>query len=146
MRLRVRRVLASTATLAVVMAGLPAAAAYSADGGGSCNDGRPPGTPAYVQCVWLNTPEEAGNIARFWLNGDSANLKDAGPITGYSYTCAQGNACVFPEDAEGDGLAHDDGDPIPPGYVEPTGAPDCEAAASNCSIEPSEATVGQTSQ
>ncbi|HEY9524711.1 MAG TPA: hypothetical protein VIR33_15855, partial [Thermopolyspora sp.] len=124
MRLRIRRSLAIVATIAVLITGLPAAAAFS-DGARSCNNELPAGTPAYVQCVWLNTPEEAAGVAMFWLRDDSANLKAASPVSGLWFGCQNGDACL-PADAEGDGAAHDEGDPAPSDYTEPTAGPTCE--------------------
>jgi hypothetical protein len=112
MRLRVRRILATVVTLSALIVGLPAAAAFSSDAR-SCNDQLPAGTPAYVQCVWLNTPEEAADVAMFWLGDDSANLKAASPIDGLWFSCdASGDACL-PADAQGDAAAHDASDPAP---------------------------------
>jgi hypothetical protein len=138
MRFRVRRVLAAAAAVAVMIVGLPAAAAFS-DGGRSCNNELPAGTPAYVQCVWLNTPEEAADVAMFWLGNDSANLKAAGPVSGLWFACDNGDACI-PADAEGDGGAHGDGDPAPDGYTEPTAPPTCEPPGTECYVDPSAVT------
>ncbi len=139
MRLRVRRILATVVTLSALIVGLPAAAAFSADAR-SCNDQLPAGTPAYVQCVWLNTPEEAADVAMFWLGDDSANLKAASPIEGLWFSCdASGDACL-PPDAQGDAAAHDESDPAPTDYTEPTAKPTCQAADPQCYVDPAPVT------
>ncbi|GAA5072851.1 hypothetical protein HNP84_009314 [Thermocatellispora tengchongensis] len=141
MRWNLRRTLAAGAVLTVLGIGLPAGAAYSQDDPRSCNDLLGEDTPAYVVCTWLATPEEAADIARFWLGNDSENLKAAEPVPGNIVDCAQqGNSC--PGDLEGDGEPRDEGDALPDGYQEPGDeAPECDPPGSQCSAAPDEVKV-----
>lgn len=147
MRVRVRRVLAAAAAVCALLVGLPAGASAAPAGERSCNDELPPGTPAYVQCVWLNTPEEALDAALYWMGDDAAKLKGAQPVDGRWFACdpATGDACL-PPDAEGDGGAHDEHAPAPDGYTEPEGSPACEPPGGECHVDPSGVTTEQVRQ
>ncbi|HEX4815402.1 MAG TPA: hypothetical protein VFV66_21880 [Nonomuraea sp.] len=121
MRQRLRQFLVIGLALSFLGVGVPA---WSADDPRSCNDLMADDTPAYVVCTWLATPEEAADIARFWLGDDGQNMIDAGPVGGNRIDCTQpGNDCA--NDSEGDGEAHDDGSPDVPG-AEDGGTPECQ--------------------
>lgn len=146
MRVRLRRALAAAAATAVLIVGLPAGAAYS-DPDQSCDDQRPPGTPEFVQCVWLNRPEEALDAGLFWLRDDGANLRNSQPAGGRWYACdpATGDACL-PAEAQGDGAAHDEGAAAPEDYVEPEGTPTCAPPGAECYVAPVEVTAQQVAE
>lgn len=121
MRQRLRQLLVIGLALSILGVGVPA---WSEDDPRSCNDLMSSDTPAYVVCTWMATPEEAANIAEFWLGNDGENLKDAGPVGGHVLDCTEpGNRCV--DDSEGDGEAHGEGDPDVEG-AEDGGKPECQ--------------------
>ncbi|GAA3424422.1 hypothetical protein ACWDTT_10170 [Streptosporangium sandarakinum] len=131
MRLTLRRTLAVGAMLTVIGAVTPAVAAYSQDDPRSCNDLLSADAPAYVVCHWLAKPDEALDIAKFWLKDDGANLKDATPLQGKFIDCsAPGNYCA---ELQGDGAVGDDGSPWPEG-AEDGGSPECEGGQ-QCSTD-----------
>ncbi|MFJ2030810.1 hypothetical protein [Streptosporangium sp. NPDC087985] len=131
MRSTLRRALAVGAMLTVVGAVTPAVAAYSQDDPRSCNDLMGADTPAFVVCHWLAKPEEALNVAMFWMANDNANLKEAEPMEGHFLDCsAAGSACP---DLEGDDTARDENSPAP-GDAEDGGTPECEPGQ-QCSID-----------
>ncbi|SEH01661.1 hypothetical protein SAMN05444920_121109 [Nonomuraea solani] len=121
MRLRLRQVFVIGLTLSLLGIGVPA---WSQDDPKSCNDLLSADTPAYVVCTWMATPEEALDIAKFWLDNDSENLKEAGPLNPILIDCSEdGNVC--PTDSEGDGELHDVDGPDVPG-AEDGGTPECQ--------------------
>ncbi|MFC5824914.1 hypothetical protein [Nonomuraea insulae] len=121
MRRRLRQVFIIGLTLSLLGIGVPA---WSEDDDRSCNDLMAADTPAYVVCTWMATPEEALDIANFWLSDDGQNLKDAGPMDPITIDCDEpGTVC--PTDSEGDGEMHDVGDPDVPG-AEDGGTPECQ--------------------
>ncbi|MFC4060844.1 hypothetical protein ACFOWE_21285 [Planomonospora corallina] len=124
MRLTLRRAVAAGSMLALIGAVAPAAAAHAQDEPRSCREEFAADAPAYVQCFWLATPEEAVDIARFWGADDSANLRAAEPYPGLFIDCsAPGTSCPEPQDGGADG---DENSPLPEG-AEDGGAPECEA-------------------
>ncbi|MGW4798956.1 hypothetical protein ACWEPC_41725 [Nonomuraea sp. NPDC004297] len=130
MRRRLRQVLIIGLTLSLLGIGVPA---WSEDGDRNCNDELPAGTPSYVVCTWLNTPEEALETALFWLDNDGQNMRDAAPLPPIMIDCSEdGNDC--PTDGEGDGQLHDVGSPDVPG-AEDGGTPECQAG-DQCYVDP----------
>ncbi|GAA4093235.1 hypothetical protein [Nonomuraea soli] len=119
-----------TAGLALALLGIVAPTSAQAQPARPCE--LPPGTPSYVVCTWLATPEEAAEIAKFWLGNDGQNLVDASPYPGVTVDC--GPDCA--PGAEGDGQPHDDGDPdVPPGEVDDP--PKCaDGTSGSCAIDP----------
>ncbi|MEO3874483.1 hypothetical protein ABGB18_37310 [Nonomuraea sp. B12E4] len=121
MRKRLRQIFVIGLALSLLGIGVPA---WSEDDPRSCNDQLPAGTPSYVVCRWMATPEEALEIAAFWLNDDGQNMIDSGPPDRLEFTCDQpGDQC--PTDSEGDGEIHDVGAPDVPG-AEDGGTPECQ--------------------
>ncbi|TMR04982.1 hypothetical protein ETD86_53370 [Nonomuraea turkmeniaca] len=130
MRKRLRQLLVIGLALSFLGVGFPA---WSADDPRSCNDLLAADTPAYVVCTWMATPEEAADIARFWLDNDGENLKDAGPVGPITVDCTQpGNECTT--DGEGDGQPRDGGDPDVDG-AEDGGTPECQNGE-ECYVDP----------
>lgn len=128
--MRLRRLFVIGLSLSLLGIGVPA---WSADDPRSCNDLLSSDTPAYVVCRWMATPEEAADIARFWLDNDGQNMKDAGPGREVGVDCTEAeNACDA--DLEGDGEMHDVGDPDVDG-AEDGGTPDCEDGQ-KCYVDP----------
>ncbi|SDK50901.1 hypothetical protein [Nonomuraea jiangxiensis] len=118
--MRLRQIFVIGLALSLLGIGVPA---WSEDDPRSCNDQLPAGTPSYVVCRTLATPEEAAEIAAFWLSDDGKNMVDSGPLDRLELTCDQpGDQC--PE-AEGDGEIHDVGAPDVPG-AEDGGTPECQ--------------------
>ncbi|MEU8361311.1 hypothetical protein AB0C27_35375 [Nonomuraea sp. NPDC048882] len=131
MRRRLRQVFIIGLTLSLLGIGVPA---WSEDDDRSCNDLMAADTPAYVVCTWMATPEEALEIAHFWLDNDGENLKGAGPQDPITIDCsAPGNECPT-EGMEGDGEAHEVGDPDVPG-AEDGGTPECQNGE-QCFVDP----------
>ncbi|WP_084964477.1 hypothetical protein [Thermoactinospora rubra] len=94
----------------------------------------PPGTPSYVVCTWLATPEEAERIAMFWLQNDGQNMIDAKPEPMESIDCRDpANTCL---PGEGDGEVRGDGDPDVPGAEEEDGKPECADGSGTCAVDP----------
>ncbi|TMR91859.1 hypothetical protein [Nonomuraea basaltis] len=121
MRQRLRQLLVIGLALSLLGIGVPA---WSQDDPRSCNDLLSSDTPAYVVCTWMATPEEAAGIAKFWLDNDGQNMIDSGPMSPIPIDCTQpGNQCAT--DSEGDGEAHDAGDPDVEG-AEDGGTPECQ--------------------
>ncbi|WP_188194292.1 hypothetical protein [Nonomuraea sp. SYSU D8015] len=121
MRQRLRQLLVIGLALSFLGVGVPA---WSEDDPRSCNDLLSSDTPAFVVCTWMATPEEAADIARFWLNNDGENMKEAGPLNAPEVDCTDpGTDCTH--DSEGDGEAHDVGDPDVEG-AEDGGKPECQ--------------------
>ncbi|NUR87658.1 MAG: hypothetical protein HOY71_26545 [Nonomuraea sp.] len=119
--MRLRRLVVLGLSLSLLGIGIPA---WSADDPRSCNDLLPDGTPAYVMCHWMATPEEAADIARFWLNNDGQNMESATPPDGMTVNCQDvGGNCPVVEG--GDGEVHGDGDQDVEGGDDP-GTPECQ--------------------
>ncbi|MEV0614524.1 hypothetical protein AB0I81_14445 [Nonomuraea sp. NPDC050404] len=137
MRRRLRQVLIIGLTLSLLGIGVPA---WSEDDDRSCNDLMAADTPAYVVCTWLAKPEEAKEIAEFWLGNDGENLMGAEPLPPITIDCdAPGNSC--PDDSVGDGEAHDVGSPDVPG-AEDGGTPECQNGE-QCYIDPQAITAAE---
>ncbi|TDD29592.1 hypothetical protein E1286_46390 [Nonomuraea terrae] len=137
MRKRLRQVFVLGLTLSLLGIGVPA---WSQDDPRSCNDQLPAGTPSYVVCRWLATPEEALEIAQFWLDNDGQNMIDADPQSPITIDCSEpGNEC--PTDSEGDGELHDVDSPDVPGAVD-GGTPECQDGQ-QCYVDPSEVTAAE---
>ncbi|WP_248960719.1 hypothetical protein [Sphaerisporangium perillae] len=141
--MRIRRALALSAALTVLAVGIPAATAFSEDGADDCRNYTNGASQSDPQCFWLApTPQEALDIVRFWAKDDGANLKGAteypvGWIDCTVEACATGG--------EGDGQAHDEGDPAPEGYQDDNTPPTCQTAGETCSVTPEEiAAAAQT--
>ncbi|MDX3102239.1 hypothetical protein ACIBO5_55370 [Nonomuraea angiospora] len=121
MRKRLRQIFVIGLALSLLGVGVPA---WSQDDPRGCNDLMSADTPAYVVCRWLATPEEAADIARFWLDNDGEHMKEAGPPNPITVDCTEeGNFC--PTDSEGDGQLHDGDSPDVPG-AEDGGTPECQ--------------------
>nr|SBP01306.1 hypothetical protein BN4615_P10822 [Nonomuraea gerenzanensis] len=137
MRRRLRQVFIIGLTLSLLGIGVPA---YSEDGDRNCNSDLPAGTPSYVVCTWLNTPEEALETAMFWLGNDGQNMEDAAPIPPIMIDCSEeGNSC--PTDSEGDGQLHDVDGPDVPG-AEDGGTPECQNGE-QCYVDPNTITEAE---
>ncbi|MFI6602234.1 hypothetical protein ACIBHX_38795 [Nonomuraea sp. NPDC050536] len=129
--MRLRPILVIGLTLSLLGVGVPA---WSQDDPKSCNDLMADGTPAYVMCRWMATPDQVEDIVRFWSNNDNQNMQAANPPTGYHADCSDpANTC--PNDTP-DSEAHGDGDPDVPG-AEDGGTPEC-ANGDQCFVDPSE--------
>ncbi|MCK2213518.1 hypothetical protein MF672_006880 [Actinomadura sp. ATCC 31491] len=123
MRQRLRQLLVLGIALSFLGIGVPA---WSEDDPRSCNDLLSDDTPAYVVCTWMATPEEAADIARFWLDNDGQNMVDSGPQGTIRLDCTDpANTCAVDGDSGGDGEAHDPGDPDVEG-AEDGGTPECQ--------------------
>ncbi|GAA3130843.1 hypothetical protein GCM10010466_21850 [Planomonospora alba] len=132
MRLRLRRTVAAGSMLALLGAVAPAAAAYAQDDPRSCRDLLTADAPAYVQCHWLATPDEALGVALFWGANDNANLKEATPYPGQFIDCsAPGSSCPTPPDGGAEG---DENSPLPED-AEDGGAPECETGGDRCAVD-----------
>ncbi|MFB4283300.1 hypothetical protein ACBJ59_48915 [Nonomuraea sp. MTCD27] len=137
MRRRLRQVFIIGLTLSLLGIGVPA---WSEDDDRSCNDLMSADTPAYVVCRWMATPEEALDIAKFWLENDGQHMIEAGPQNPITVDCSEpGNEC--PTDSEGDGEMHDVGEPDVPG-AEDGGTPECQNGE-QCYVDPSEITAAE---
>ncbi|MDR8414147.1 hypothetical protein MTP10_36130 [Nonomuraea sp. 3-1Str] len=143
MRPRLRQLFVIGLALSLLGIGVPA---WSEDDPRSCNDLMAGDTPAYVVCRWMATPDEALDIARFWLANDGENLEAAGPLDSIGVDCGDaGNVCdPTPPDGVGDGQAHDGGDPDVEG-AEDGGTPECKAGE-ECSVPPAGLSAEQISQ
>ncbi|GAT70141.1 hypothetical protein PS9374_05821 [Planomonospora sphaerica] len=131
MRLTLRRAVAAGSMLALIGAVAPAAAAYAQDDPRSCRDLLGADAPAYVQCHWLATPEEALGVALFWGADDNAKLKEATPYPGRFIDCsAPGSSCPAPPDGGAEG---DENSPFP-GDAEEGGTPECETGGQECAV------------
>ncbi|MDA0634309.1 hypothetical protein OUY22_12865 [Nonomuraea sp. MCN248] len=132
--MRLRQLFVIGLALSLLGIGVPA---WSAEDPRSCNDLMAADTPAYVVCRWMATPEEAAEIARFWLDNDGQNMRDSGPMNPIVIDCAEsGVQCAT--DSEGDGEMHDVGSPDVEGG-EDGGQPEC-ATAEPCFVDPDEVT------
>lgn len=121
--------------LALALLGIVAPNASAADDSKSCKDLMASDTPAYVVCRWLATPEEAAEIAKFWLGNDGENMKNTLPFDSPKVNCTEaGNVCS--DDLEGDGIPHDAGDPDVPGAEDDEGKPECKDGETTCSVDP----------
>ncbi|MBF8189298.1 hypothetical protein ITP53_26905 [Nonomuraea sp. K274] len=122
--MRLRQLFVIGLALSILGVGAPA---WSQDDPRSCNDLMAADTPAYVVCTWMATPEEAADIARFWLENDGQNMIDAGPMDPITIDCNEpGTECpTGPDGPEGDGEMHDVGDPDVEG-AEDGGTPECQ--------------------
>jgi hypothetical protein len=119
--MRLRQLFVIGLALSILGVGAPA---WSQDDPRSCNDLMAADTPAYVVCTWMATPEEAVDIARFWLQDDGKNMIAADPMNPITFDCTEpGTEC--PTDAEGDGEMHDVGGPDVEG-AENGGTPQCQ--------------------
>ncbi|MFI7705905.1 hypothetical protein [Nonomuraea sp. NPDC049480] len=137
MRQRLRQLFVIGLALSLLGVGVPA---WSEDDPKSCNDLLAGDTPAYVVCTWMATPEEAADIARFWLGNDGENLKDSGPMGPITVDCTQpGNECVV--DGEGDGEPRGEGDPDVDG-AEDGGTPECQNGE-ECYADPHEISAAE---
>ncbi|WP_049559952.1 hypothetical protein [Nonomuraea sp. SBT364] len=138
--MRLRQIFVIGLTLSLLGIGVPA---WSADDPRSCNDLMDDDTPAFVVCTWLATPEEAADIARFWLDNDGRNMGETGPMDEGTVDCTQpGNVC--PGGGEGDGEMHDIDDPLPDD-AEDGGTPECEGTEP-CYVDPDHITPAQAKQ
>ncbi|MGW0806538.1 hypothetical protein [Nonomuraea sp. NPDC002799] len=132
MRLRLRRLFVIGLALSVLGIGLPA---WSEDDPRSCNDLMAGDTPAYVVCRWMATPEEAAEIAKFWLDNDGEHMIEAGPLDPITIDCSEAGAqCPTDSDSEGDGELHEIGDPDVEG-AEDGGTPECQSGQ-ECYTDP----------
>ncbi|MGP3959248.1 hypothetical protein ACTWPT_24895 [Nonomuraea sp. 3N208] len=139
MRKRLRQLLVIGLALSFLGVGVPA---WSADDPRSCNDLLADDTPAYVVCTWMATPEEAADIAKFWLGNDGENLKEAGPMGPITVDCTEpGNQCET--GAEGDGEPRDGGAPDVDG-AEDGGTPECQNGE-DCYVDPDGLTAADKS-
>ncbi|SEK26105.1 hypothetical protein [Nonomuraea pusilla] len=128
--MRLRKLLVIGLALSLLGVGVPA---WSEDDPRSCNDLLSADTPAYVVCKWMATPEEAYDIARFWLDNDGQNMRDSGPMGEVVVDCSEaGNECAT--DSEGDGEMHDVGGPDVDG-TEDGGTPECQNGE-KCYVDP----------
>src|SRR5690606_12600703 len=135
--MRLRQLLVIALSLSLLGISAPAWSQADSD---DCRDLMAADTPAYVVCRWMATPEEAADIARFWLDDDGRNMRDAGPMDPIGVDCREpGNEC--PTDLEGDGELHDVGSPGVEG-AEDGGQPECETAEP-CYVDP-DAVTGVT--
>ncbi|MFC4591420.1 hypothetical protein [Sphaerisporangium corydalis] len=141
--MRIRRALALGATLTVLAVSLPAAMAFSEDGADDCKNVTNGGSQSDPQCFWMApTPQDALDIVRFWAKDDGAKLKEA---TEYPVGWIDCTVEACSSDGEGDGQAHDDGDPAPEGYQDDDSPPTCTTAGETCSVTPEEiAAAAQT--
>ncbi|WP_214416208.1 hypothetical protein [Sphaerisporangium fuscum] len=142
--MRIRRALALSAALTALAVGLPAASAFSDDGSGKedCKNVTNGGSPSDPQCFWMADPAQALDIVRFWAKDDGAKLKEAGEYPVGWIDCTVENC---KNDGEGDGVAHDEGDPAPEGYTDDNTPPTCQTAGATCSVSPEEiAAAAQT--
>ncbi|MEU6714935.1 hypothetical protein ABZ897_26020 [Nonomuraea sp. NPDC046802] len=139
MRLRLRQLFVIGLALSLLGIGVPA---WSQDDPRSCNDLMADDTPAYVVCRWMATPEEAADIARFWLDNDGQNMIDAGPMDSILVDCTEPGA-ECPTDSEGGGEMHDDGDPDVEG-AEDGGTPECQNGE-QCYVDPTGITAADKS-
>ncbi|NUW43239.1 hypothetical protein [Nonomuraea rhodomycinica] len=132
-RRRLRQLFVLGLALSLLGIGVPA---WSEDDPRSCNDLMSGDTPAYVVCRWMATPDEALDIARWWLANDGERMESAGPVDGIGVNCAEpGNVCPpLENDGVGDGQAHDGGEPDVEG-AEDGGTPECKAGE-ECFVSP----------
>ncbi|MFG1948856.1 hypothetical protein [Nonomuraea sp. NPDC048826] len=132
--MRLRQLFVIGLALSLLGIGVPA---WSADDPRGCDDLMAADTPAYVVCRWMATPEEAAEIARFWLDDDGRNMRDSGPMNPIVIDCTEDGAqCAT--DSEGDGEMHDVGSPDVEGS-EDGGEPECPTAEP-CFVDPDEVT------
>ncbi|GAA0946817.1 hypothetical protein [Nonomuraea longicatena] len=135
--MRLRPLIITGLALSMLGIGVPA---WSATDPRSCNDLLSSDTPAYVVCNWMATPEEAADIARFWLENDGENMKEADPyFVGVDCDEAE-NACD--PNLEGDGQLRGDGDPDVEG-AEDGGTPECEQGGDSCYVNGSGVTQAE---
>ncbi|MEV1171826.1 hypothetical protein [Nonomuraea sp. NPDC049784] len=138
MRLRLRQLFAIGLALSLLGIGVPA---WSEDDPRGCNDLMSADTPAYVVCRWMATPEEAADIAKFWLGNDGQNMIDAGAQTPITMDCTEeGLEC--PTDSEGDGEMHDVDSPDVPG-AEDGGTPECQNGDECGYVDPTGVTAAE---
>ncbi|KAB8191457.1 hypothetical protein FH608_029805 [Nonomuraea phyllanthi] len=139
MRLRLRQIFVIGLALSLLGIGVPA---WSQDDPSrSCNDELAAGTPSYVVCRWMATPEEAADIAKFWLENDGQHMIEAGPQPPITIDCSEeGNVC--PTDSEGDGQMHDVGSPDVPG-AEDGGTPECQNGDECGYVDPTGVTAAE---
>ncbi|MEV7965579.1 hypothetical protein AB0O34_06295 [Sphaerisporangium sp. NPDC088356] len=134
--MRIRRALALSAALTVLAVGIPAATAFSEDGADDCKNVTNGGSQSDPQCFWMApTPQDALDIVRFWAKDDGAKLKEA---TEYPIGWIDCTVEACSQDGEGDGQAHDGGDPAPQGYQDDNTPPTCQTAGETCSVTPEE--------
>ena len=128
--MRLRKIFVIGLALSLLGIGVPA---WSEDDPRSCNDLMSGDTPAYVVCRWMATPEEAVDIANFWLSNDGQHLQEAGPLSPITVDCTEaGNECA--SDSEGDGQLHDVDSPDVEG-AEDGGSPECQSGE-ECFVNP----------
>jgi hypothetical protein len=135
--MRLRQLFVIGLALSLLGIGVPA---WSEDDDRSCNDLMSADTPAYVVCRWMATPEEAADIAQFWLGNDGQNMIDSGPMDPITVDCTEPGA-QCPTDSEGDGEMHDVGSPDVEG-AEDGGTPECQAGE-QCYVDPSALTAAE---
>ncbi|MGV9303912.1 hypothetical protein [Nonomuraea sp. NPDC003727] len=136
--MRFRKIFVIGLALSLLGIGVPA---WSDNDPRSCNDLMSSDTPAYVVCRWMATPEEAADIARFWLDNDGENMRNAGPIDTPIIDCTEeGNTCVEPP---GDSTSGDVGDPDPAGENDGGGTPECQGGAKDCYVDPAELSAAE---
>ncbi|MEQ4717469.1 hypothetical protein [Nonomuraea sp. B19D2] len=137
MRLRLRQLFVIGLALSLLGIGVPA---WSEDDPKSCNDLLSADTPAYVVCRWMATPEEAADIAAFWLENDGQRMGEADPVDPITVDCTEeGNECP---DSEGDGEMHDVDSPDVPG-AEDGGTPDCQNGDECGYVDPTGVTAAE---
>ncbi|MFD1939223.1 MULTISPECIES: hypothetical protein [Nonomuraea] len=131
--MRFRKIFVIGLALSLLGIGVPA---WSDNDPRSCNDLMSSDTPAYVVCRWMATPEEAADIARFWLDNDGENMRNTVPVDSPTIDCTEeGNSCPEVPD---DSTSGDVGDPDPAGENDGGGTPECEGGAKDCYVDPSE--------
>ncbi|MFI6500213.1 hypothetical protein [Nonomuraea typhae] len=131
--MRLRPLIVTGLALSMLGIGIPA---WSADDPRTCNELLSSDSPAYVMCTWLATPEEAADIAAFWLANDGENMKNAGPNSAVEIDCSEAENACDPS-LEGDGQMHDVGDPDVDG-AEDGGTPDNCPDGTKCHVDPDE--------
>ncbi|MEV0593086.1 hypothetical protein [Nonomuraea cavernae] len=140
--MRLRQIFVIGLALSLLGIGVPA---WAQDDPKNCNDLMAADTPAYVVCRWMATPEEAADIARFWLDNDGEHLQEAGPLDPIVIDCTEpGNVCPTGEDGDGDGIPRDAGDPDVEG-AEDGGTPECKEGES-CYVNPARLSQAEIAQ
>ncbi|MEU8250744.1 hypothetical protein [Nonomuraea sp. NPDC048916] len=140
--MRLRQIFVIGLALSLLGIGAPA---WSQDDPRSCNDLMADDTPAYVVCRWMATPEEALDIAEFWLANDGEHLREATPIDPILINCTEaGNVCPPSEEGDGDGRLHDIGEPDVEG-TEDGGTPECREGET-CYVNPAALSQAELAQ
>ncbi|GGO81350.1 hypothetical protein [Nonomuraea cavernae] len=63
--------------------------ALAVERGDSCRDMLPDDTPTFVVCRWLSAPQDAADVASFWMTDDGARLEQAQPLPPRYVRCNQ---------------------------------------------------------